>query len=163
MFGSGNGRRDRQCGRCDGSDTKRAIEAAEKAQPAWAAKTGKERAAILRKWFDLMMANQEELAILMTGNRANPLRNLAARSSTPRRSWNGSAEEAKRTYGDVIPQHKADSRIVVIKQPIGRCGDHAMELPFGNDHPQGGASSGSRQRYRYQTGEGYASVRAGAR
>lgn len=104
---------------CDGADTKRAIDAAEKAQPAWAAKTGKERAAILRKWFELMMANQEELAVLMTREQGKPLAEARGEIVYAASFLEWFGEEAKRTYGDVIPQHKADSRIVVIKQPIG--------------------------------------------
>ncbi len=104
---------------CDGDDTRRAIEAAERAQPAWAAKTGKERAAILRKWFDLMMANQEELAVLMTREQGKPLAESRGEIVYAASFLEWFGEEAKRTYGDVIPAHKADSRIVVIKQPIG--------------------------------------------
>src|SRR5580692_3357857 len=89
-----------------GAETRRAIEAANAAFPLWSKRTAKERAAILRRWFDLMMVNQEDLARLMTLEQGKPLAESRG-------------EEAKRVYGDTIPQHQADKRIVVIKQPIG--------------------------------------------
>ena len=103
------------------AETRRAIEAADAALPAWRAKTAKERADILRKWFDLMMANQDDLAAIMTAEQGKPLAERRARSPTPPRSSSGSPRKAKRIYGDVIPAHGADKRIVVIKQPIGVC------------------------------------------
>ncbi|MGH8178083.1 MAG: NAD-dependent succinate-semialdehyde dehydrogenase [Steroidobacter sp.] len=100
-------------------ETRRAIEAADKALPDWRARTAKERAQILRKWFDLMMANQEDLAVLMTVEQGKPL--VESRGEIAYAAafieWYG--EEGKRAYGDVIPGHGRDKRIVVLKQPIG--------------------------------------------
>jgi succinate-semialdehyde dehydrogenase/glutarate-semialdehyde dehydrogenase len=100
-------------------ETRRAIEAAERAWPAWRAKTAKERAAILRRWFDLMMANQEDLAVLMTLEQGKPLAESRGEIAYGAGFVEWFAEEAKRVYGDTIPQHQTDKRIVVIKQPIG--------------------------------------------
>ena len=100
-------------------ETRRAIEAAEKAWPAWRAKTAKERANILRKWFDLMMANQDDLGRLLTLEQGKPLAEAKGEIAYGASFIEWFAEEAKRIYGDVIPQHQADKRIVVLKQPIG--------------------------------------------
>jgi succinate-semialdehyde dehydrogenase/glutarate-semialdehyde dehydrogenase len=101
------------------AETRRAIEAANAAFPAWRAKTGKERAAILRKWFDLMMANQEDLAVLMTAEQGKPLGESRGEIAYAASFIEWFAEEAKRVYGDTIPGHQADKRIVVLKEPIG--------------------------------------------
>ena len=101
------------------SETRRAIEAAERAWPAWRDKTAKERAAILRKWFDLMMANQEDLAQLMTAEQGKPLAESRGEIAYGASFVEWFAEEAKRVYGDTIPSPWADKRIVVLKQPIG--------------------------------------------
>jgi succinate-semialdehyde dehydrogenase/glutarate-semialdehyde dehydrogenase len=101
------------------AETRRAIEAAERAWPAWRAKTAKERANILRKWFDLMMANQEDLAVLMTLEQGKPLAESRGEIAYGAGFVEWFAEEGRRIYGDTIPQHQADKRIVVIKQPIG--------------------------------------------
>src|SRR6476646_1820517 len=101
------------------TETRRAIEAAEKAFPAWSKKTGKERAIVLRKWFDLMMENQEDLARLMTLEQGKPLAESRGEVSYAASFLEWFGEEAKRVYGDTIPGHQADKRIVVIKQPIG--------------------------------------------
>lgn len=101
------------------AETKRAILAAEQAGPAWRSKTAKERANLLRKWFDLMMANQEDLAILMTAEQGKPLAEARGEIAYGASFIEWFAEEAKRVYGDTIPQHQADKRIVVLKQPIG--------------------------------------------
>jgi succinate-semialdehyde dehydrogenase/glutarate-semialdehyde dehydrogenase len=101
------------------AETRRAIEAAERAWPAWRAKTGKERANIMRKWYDLMMANQEDLAVLMTLEQGKPLTESRGEIAYGASFVEWFAEEAKRVYGDTIPPHQADKRIVVIKQPIG--------------------------------------------
>jgi succinate-semialdehyde dehydrogenase / glutarate-semialdehyde dehydrogenase len=103
------------------AETRRAIEAANAAFPAWRAKTAKERAAILRKWFDLMMANQEDLARLMTAEQGKPLAESRGEIAYAASFIEWFAEEGKRVYGDVIPQHQADKRIVVLKEPIGVC------------------------------------------
>jgi succinate-semialdehyde dehydrogenase/glutarate-semialdehyde dehydrogenase len=100
-------------------ETRAAIEAANKAFPAWSKKTGKERAGVLRKWFDLMMENQEDLARLMTLEQGKPLMESRGEVAYAASFLEWFGEEAKRIYGDTIPGHQADKRIVVIKQPIG--------------------------------------------
>src|SRR5882672_3448141 len=102
-----------------GAETKQAIEAANRAFPAWRKKTAKERAAVLRRWFDLMMANQDDLARLMTLEQGKPLTESKGEVAYAAAFLEWFGEEAKRVYGDTIPQHQADKRIVVIKQPIG--------------------------------------------
>src|SRR2546425_939850 len=102
-----------------GAETRQAIEAANRAFPAWSKKTAKERAAILRRWFDLMMANQDDLARLMTIEQGKPLSESKGEVAYAAAFLEWFGEEAKRIYGDTIPQHQADKRIVVIKQPIG--------------------------------------------
>ena len=104
------------------AETRAAIEAANRAFPAWRAKTAKDRAQILRKWYDLMMANQEDLAIIMTAEQGKPMA-----ESRGEIGYGGSfiewfAEEGKRAYGDVIPPHLSDRRIVVTKEPVGVVG-----------------------------------------
>jgi succinate-semialdehyde dehydrogenase / glutarate-semialdehyde dehydrogenase len=101
------------------AETRRAIEAAEKALPDWRARTAKERAQILRKWFDLMMANQEDLAVLMTVEQGKPLVESRGEIAYAAAFIEWFGEEGKRAYGDVIPAHGRDKRIVVLKQPIG--------------------------------------------
>src|SRR3954462_3900271 len=93
------------------SETRRAIAAAEAAFPAWRAKTAKERAQILRRWFDLMMANQEDLAALMTAEQGKPLAEGRGEIAYAASFIEGVGEEGKRVYGDVIPGHGADKRI----------------------------------------------------
>src|SRR6266513_3155297 len=101
------------------AETRQAIEAAARAFPAWRKKTAKERAAVLRRWFDLMIAHQEDLARLMTIEQGKPLSESKGEVAYAAAflAWFG--EEAKRIYGDTIPPHQADKRIVVIKEPIG--------------------------------------------
>ena len=101
------------------AETRRAIEAADRAWPAWREKTAKERAAILRKWFDLMLANQDDLALILTTEQGKPLAEAKGEIAYGASFVEWFAEEAKRVYGDVIPPHQADKRILVIKQPIG--------------------------------------------
>lgn len=103
----------------DDTDTRAAIEAAEAAWPAWRSTPAKERAGILRKWFDLLMANQEDLARLMTAEQGKPLAESRGEVGYGASFIEWFAEEAKRAYGDVIPGHAKDKRIVVIKQPVG--------------------------------------------
>jgi succinate-semialdehyde dehydrogenase/glutarate-semialdehyde dehydrogenase len=107
--------------RMGGAEAKHAVEAAERALPAWSAKTAKERAVILRKWFDLMMANQEDLAQIMTAEQGKPLSESRGEIAYGASFIEWFAEEGKRTYGDTIPSPWADKRIVVMKQPIGVC------------------------------------------
>jgi len=104
------------------AETRRAIEAAGAALPAWRAKLPKERSIILRKWFELMIANTDDLGLLMTTEQGKPLAEAKGEIAYAASFIEWFAEEAKRIYGDVIPQHQADKRLVVIKQPIGVCG-----------------------------------------
>jgi succinate-semialdehyde dehydrogenase/glutarate-semialdehyde dehydrogenase len=100
-------------------ETRRAIEAANRAWPGWRKLTAKERAAILRRWFDLMLENQEDLAQLMTAEQGKPLAESRGEIGYGASFVEWFAEEGKRIYGDTIPQHQADKRIVVTKEPIG--------------------------------------------
>jgi succinate-semialdehyde dehydrogenase / glutarate-semialdehyde dehydrogenase len=102
-------------------ETRRAIEAANSAWPGWRAKTAKERAVILRKWHDLMMANQEDLAVLMTAEQGKPLTESRGEIDYAASFIEWFAEEGRRVYGDTIPAHQSDKRIVVTKEPIGVC------------------------------------------
>jgi succinate-semialdehyde dehydrogenase / glutarate-semialdehyde dehydrogenase len=105
--------------KCGAAETRTAIEAADKALPAWRKKTAKERAAIVRRWYELMLDNQEDLARLMTIEQGKPLTESQGEVLYAASFLEWFAEEAKRVYGDTIPGHQADKRIVVIKQPIG--------------------------------------------
>jgi succinate-semialdehyde dehydrogenase/glutarate-semialdehyde dehydrogenase len=101
------------------AETRAAIDAAARAFPEWRRKTAKERAAVMRRWFDLMMANQEDLAQLMTAEQGKPLGESRGEVGYAASFLEWFGEEAKRVYGDTIPGHQADKRIVVIKEPIG--------------------------------------------
>ncbi|NUB21513.1 succinate-semialdehyde dehydrogenase, partial [Azospirillum formosense] len=100
-------------------ETRRAIDAAERAWPAWRALTAKERAKTLRTWFDLMMANQEDIARIMTAEQGKPLAEARGEVAYAASFIEWFAEEGKRVYGDTIPQHLPGRRIVVTKEPIG--------------------------------------------
>jgi succinate-semialdehyde dehydrogenase/glutarate-semialdehyde dehydrogenase len=103
-------------------ETRDAIEKASAAFPAWAKKTGKERARILRAWFELMIANREDLALIMTSEQGKPLAEALGEIDYAAGFVEFSGEEAKRVYGETVPTYRADARIVVIKQPIGVVG-----------------------------------------
>ena len=103
------------------SETERAVDAAELAFQSWRHRTAKERAAILRKLADLMMENQEDLAALMTIEQGKPLAESRGEVVYAASFFEWFAEEGKRLYGDVIPTHLADRRIIVIKEPVGVC------------------------------------------
>src|SRR5260370_13707362 len=105
--------------RMGAEETRQAIEAADKALPAWRAKTAKERAQILRKLYDLMMANQEDLATLMTAEQGKPMAESKGEIAYAAAFIEWFGEEGKRIYGDTIPAHASDKRIVVTKEPIG--------------------------------------------
>ena len=105
--------------RMGAAETRRAIEAADRAWPSWRARTAKERALLLRKWFDLMMANQDDLGLLLTTEQGKPLAEAKGEIAYGASFIEWFAEEGKRIYGDVIPQHQSDKRILVLKQPIG--------------------------------------------
>ena len=100
-------------------ETRRAIEAAQAAQPAWRALTAKERAGHLRQWFELIMANQEDLARIMTAEQGKPLAEARGEIAYAASFIEWFAEEAKRAYGDLIPAHSMDKRILVQKEPVG--------------------------------------------
>ena len=101
------------------AETKRAIAAASAALPAWAARTAKERAGILRRWFDLIVQNEADLATLMTAEQGKPLAESKGEIAYAASFIEWFAEEGKRLYGDVIPGHQADKRILVLRQPVG--------------------------------------------
>ncbi len=105
--------------RMGAAETRRAIEAANRALPAWRSLTAKERSVKLRRWFELMMANQEALARLMTVEQGKPLAESRGEIAYAASFIEWFAEEGKRIYGDVIPGHQPDKRLLVIKQPIG--------------------------------------------
>ena len=105
--------------KCSTSDTKLAIEAANKALPEWRSKTAKERSILLRKWFDLIMSNQEDLAQIMTIEQGKPINESRGEIGYGASFVELYAEEGKRVYGETIPDTLPDRRIVVIKQPIG--------------------------------------------
>jgi len=100
-------------------ETRRAIEAADAAWPAWRAKTGKERCNIMRRWYNLMMENQEDLAVLMTSEQGKPMLESRGEIAYAASFIEWFAEEAKRVYGDTMNHPLPGKRIVVIKQPIG--------------------------------------------
>jgi succinate-semialdehyde dehydrogenase/glutarate-semialdehyde dehydrogenase len=103
------------------AETRRAIEAANTAWPAWREQTAKERGAILRRWFELVLASQDDLAKLMTAEQGKPLAEAKGEVAYGASFIEWFAEEGKRVYGDTIPQPRRDQRLVVIKEPIGVC------------------------------------------
>jgi succinate-semialdehyde dehydrogenase/glutarate-semialdehyde dehydrogenase len=105
--------------KCGTNETRRAIEAAGKALVSWRQRTAKERAAILRKWFKLMMEAQEDLAQILTAEQGKPLAEARGEIAYGANYIEWFSEEAKRVYGDTIPHPSNDKRIVVIKQPVG--------------------------------------------
>ncbi len=104
---------------CAAVDTEFAIDAAERALPGWRSKTAKERAIVLRRWFDLMMQHQEDLALILSTEQGKPMTESRGEIAYGASFIEWFGEEAKRIYGDVIPGHAADKRIIVLKQPIG--------------------------------------------
>ena len=96
-----------------------AVEAASRAFKPWAKRTAKERCNILRKWYDLIVANKEDLALIMTAEQGKPMAEARGEIDYAASFVEFFAEEAKRIYGETIPSHRADARIVVLKQPIG--------------------------------------------
>lgn len=101
------------------SDTRAAIAAAQRALPAWQSKTAKERSVILRRWHDLMLEHQDDLAIIMTREQGKPLAEARGEVAYGASYIEWFAEEAKRVYGDVIPTVANDRRMITIKQPVG--------------------------------------------
>ncbi|PFG61813.1 succinate-semialdehyde dehydrogenase/glutarate-semialdehyde dehydrogenase [Thioclava sp. ES.031] len=101
------------------AETARAIAAADEAMKDWSARTGKERAQIMRKWYDLMMENQDDLGAILTAEMGKPLAEAKGEIAYGAGFIEWFGEEAKRVYGETIPGHQRDKRITVIKQPIG--------------------------------------------
>ena len=116
-----NGRRIAEVADMGAAETRLAIDAAARALPAWRTKTAKERAAVLRRWFDLVIANTEDLALLMTTEQGKPLAEARGEVVYGASFIEWFAEEGKRAYGDVIPTVSNDRRLIAIKQPIGVC------------------------------------------
>jgi succinate-semialdehyde dehydrogenase/glutarate-semialdehyde dehydrogenase len=102
-----------------GAETRAAIDAASAAMPAWSRKTAKERGTILRRWSDLLLANADDLAVIMTAEQGKPLAEAKGEVAYAASFIDWFAEEGKRIYGDVIPSHAADKRLLVLRQPIG--------------------------------------------
>lgn len=105
--------------RCGQAEARRAVEAAAEAQVGWRQQTAKQRAALLRAWFDLMMENQDDLARILTAEQGKPLAEARAEIAYGASYIEWFAEEAKRVYGDTIPQAANDKRLLVVKQPVG--------------------------------------------
>ncbi|MGC4000900.1 MAG: NADP-dependent succinate-semialdehyde dehydrogenase [Anaeromyxobacter sp.] len=105
--------------RMGAAETRRAIEAAEDALPGWRSRTARERAAVLRRWFELVMQNQEDLATLMTAEQGKPMTESRGEIAYAASYLEWFSEEGKRVYGDTIPGHQADKRILVLKEPVG--------------------------------------------
>jgi len=107
--------------RMGAAETRRAIDAAQIAFAGWSARTAKDRAVLLRRWFDLILENQEDLAVLMTLEQGKALAESRAEIAYAAAFIEWFAEEGRRVYGDTIPPHQTDKRVLVIKQPIGVC------------------------------------------
>jgi succinate-semialdehyde dehydrogenase/glutarate-semialdehyde dehydrogenase len=103
------------------AETRRAIDAASRALPEWRAKTAEERSIILRRWSELLLEHKEDLAILMTAEQGKPLAESRGETAYAASFIEWFAEEGRRVYGDVIPPHQKDKRILVLKEPIGVC------------------------------------------
>ncbi|WP_427306376.1 NADP-dependent succinate-semialdehyde dehydrogenase [Cupriavidus sp. H39] len=103
------------------AETRQAIEAANRALPAWRARTAKERSALLRKWFELILASQEDLARIMTAEQGKPIAEARGEIAYAASFIEWFAEEGKRVYGDTIPAPVSNQRIVVTKEPVGLC------------------------------------------
>ncbi len=107
--------------RLGAAETRRAIEAANRAWPAWRGLNAADRSRILRRWAELMLENQEDLARLMTAEQGKPLAEARGEIAYAASFLEWFAEEARRIYGDIIPPHQNDKRILVLKQPVGVC------------------------------------------
>ena len=104
------------------AEATQAVEAAERAFPAWAKLTAKQRSNILRKWFELIVANREDLALILTSEQGKPLAEALGEVDIGGAYVEFFAEEARRVYGETIPTQRPDARLLAIKQPIGVCG-----------------------------------------
>ncbi len=103
------------------AETKRAIDAANAALPLWRAKTAGERGRLLRRWYELLMAHQDDLALIMTSEQGKPLAEARGEIAYAAGYLDWFAEEGKRAYGEIIPPHAADKRILVTREPVGVC------------------------------------------
>src|SRR3954453_13205350 len=103
----------------DAAETTQAVQAAERAFPAWAKLTAKQPSNILRKWFDLIVANREDLALILTSEQGKPLAAALGEVDIGGAYVEFFAEEARRVYGETIPTQRPDARLLAIKQPIG--------------------------------------------
>ena len=145
------------------AETNAAIEAAHRAFPAWSKLLAKERSKILRRWFDLIIEHADELALLLTNEQGKPLAEAKGEILYGAGFVEFFAEEAKRVYGETIPTHKADARIVVIKQPVGVVAAITpWNFPAAMITRKVGAGAGGRLHHGGQAGRGHAAVRAGA-
>src|SRR3954469_10715431 len=104
------------------AETTQAVEAAERAFPVWSKMTAKQRSNILRKWFELIIANREDLALILTSEQGKPLAEALGEVDIGGAYVEFFAEEARRVYGETIPTQRPDARLLAIKQPIGVCG-----------------------------------------
>src|SRR5436305_10875491 len=104
------------------AEATRPVEAAQRAFPAWAKHTAKQRSNILRKWFELIIANREDLALILTSEQGKPLSEALGEVDIGAAYIEFFAEEARRVYGETIPTQRPDARLLAIKQPIGVCG-----------------------------------------
>lgn len=102
-----------------GADAERAVDAAATAFPEWSAKTAAERSAVLRRWYELLLEHQDDLAQLMTAEQGKPLAESRGEVAYGASFLEWFAEEGRRAYGDVIPSHRTDARIIAIRQPVG--------------------------------------------
>jgi succinate-semialdehyde dehydrogenase/glutarate-semialdehyde dehydrogenase len=116
-----DGRRIAEVANCGASETQRAIDAAERAYPAWRAKTAKERSVLLRRWNDLALAAAEDLARILTTEQGKPLAEARGEIAYGMSFVEWFAEEAKRVYGETIPSPWSDRRILVLREPVGVC------------------------------------------
>ncbi len=144
------------------ADAEAAITAANAAWPAWRSKTAKERSIILRKWFDLLMANQEDLGRLMTAEQGKPFAEAKGEVAYGASFVEWFAEEAKRINGETLPQFDNNRRLHGAAPADRRVrGHHALELSAGDDHAQGGAGAGRRLPGHHQAGRTDPADRAG--
>ncbi len=145
------------------ADATHAVEAAERAFPAWAKFTAKQRSNTLRKWFELIVANREDLALILTSEQGKPLAEALGEVDIGGAYVEFFAEEARRVYGETIPTQRADARLLAIKQPIGVCGAITpWNFPEFDDHPQGVAGARRRLHGGPEARQRDAAQRAGA-
>ena len=145
------------------AETRRAIAAAEIAMKPWAARTAGDRARTLRRWFDLMMQEQDALGRLLTREQGKSLSEAKGEIAYAASFIEWFAEEGKRTYGEVLPTHDASKRLITLRQPVGVVGAITpVELPRRHDHPQGRPGPGRRLHHGAEAGQPDAADGAGA-